>query len=31
MKQDINDISEKELTKLCAEYQAGLDRPVPAG
>ena len=30
MKQDIKDISEKELTKLYAEYQAGLDRPVPA-
>ena len=30
MKQDIKDISEKELTKLYAEYQAGLDRSVPA-
>ena len=30
MKQDIKDISEKELTKLYAEYQAGLGRPVPA-
>ena len=30
MKQDIKDISEKELTKLYSEYQAGLDRPVPA-
>ena len=29
-KQDIKDISEKELTKLYSEYQAGLDRPVPA-
>ena len=26
---DISDISEKELTKLYSEYQAGLDRPVP--
>jgi hypothetical protein len=30
MKQDIKDISEKD-TKLYAEYQAGLDCPVPAG
>ncbi|MGA8974575.1 MAG: hypothetical protein WB496_15570 [Pseudolabrys sp.] len=30
MRQDIKDISEKELTKLYSEYQAGLDRPVPA-
>jgi hypothetical protein len=30
MKQDIKDISEKELTKLYSEYQAGLGRPVPA-
>ncbi|HEY6699641.1 MAG TPA: hypothetical protein VI137_02315 [Pseudolabrys sp.] len=30
MNQDIKDISEKELTKLYAEYQAGLGRPVPA-
>ena len=29
MKQDIKDISEKEFTKLYAEYQAGLGRPVP--
>jgi hypothetical protein len=28
---DIKDISEKELTKLYAEYQAELGRPVPAG
>jgi hypothetical protein len=27
---DIKDISEKELTKLYAEYQAALGRPVPA-
>lgn len=26
---DIKDVDEKELTKLYAEYQAGLDRPVP--
>src|SRR5690348_3518933 len=26
---DIKDISEKELTKLYSEYQAGLGRPVP--
>jgi hypothetical protein len=26
---DIKDISEKELTKLYAEYQAELGRPVP--
>jgi len=30
MKQDIKDISEKELTKLYSEYQAELGRPVPA-
>lgn len=30
MKQDIRDISEKELAKLYSEYQAGLGRPVPA-
>jgi hypothetical protein len=30
MKQDIKDISEKELTELYAKYQAGLDRSVPA-
>ena len=30
MQKEIQDISEKELTKLYAEYQAGLDRPVPA-
>jgi hypothetical protein len=29
MRKDISDISEKELTKLYAEYQAGLNRPVP--
>jgi len=29
MKQDIKDISEKELTKLYSEYLAGLGRPVP--
>ena len=29
MKQDIKDISEKELMKLYSEYQAGLGRPVP--
>ena len=29
MNQDIKDIGEKEFTKLYAEYQAGLDRPVP--
>jgi hypothetical protein len=27
---DIKDISEKELTKLYAEYQAALGRPMPA-
>jgi hypothetical protein len=30
MKQDVKDISERELTKLYSEYQAGLGRPVPA-
>jgi hypothetical protein len=30
MEQDIKDISEKEFTKLYAEYQSGLGRPVPA-
>ena len=30
MTKDIKDIGEKELTKLYAEYQAGLGRPVPA-
>ena len=30
MQQDTKDIGKKELTKLYAEYQAGLDRPVPA-
>jgi hypothetical protein len=30
MKQNIKDIDEKEFTKLYAEYQNGLDRPVPA-
>ena len=30
MRQDIKDISEKELTKLYSEYQAELGRPVPA-
>jgi hypothetical protein len=30
MKQDIKDISEKELTKLYSEYQAALGRPMPA-
>ena len=30
MNQDIKDISEKEFAKLYAEYQATLDRPVPA-
>jgi hypothetical protein len=29
MKQDIKDISEKELAKLYSEYEAGLGRPVP--
>ena len=30
MTKDIKDIGEKELTKLYAEYQAALGRPVPA-
>jgi len=30
MNQDIKDLSEKEFAKLYAEYQATLDRPVPA-
>ncbi len=30
MQKDIQDVSEKELTKLYAEYLATLGRPVPA-
>jgi hypothetical protein len=30
MQKDIQDISEKELTKVYAEYQEGLGRPVAA-